>query len=104
MTTYYKYVVDGYLEGIGTNGPDTVDAISESEYNTLLGMIRARPDTPEGYDYRLKADTLEWELVALPVTEDDALVRYSNELTGGTDETLTEATETLIKIVKGVAQ
>ena len=31
---------------------------------------------------------------------EDALVRYSNELTGAEDETLTEATETLIKIVK----
>lgn len=30
----------------------------------------------------------------------EALTRYSNELTGNKDETLTEATETLIKIVK----
>jgi hypothetical protein len=32
--------------------------------------------------------------------EEQALTRYSNELTGASDITLTEATETLIKIIK----
>lgn len=41
-----------------------------------------------------------WVLVEVPITDEEALVRYSNELTGAEDETLTEATETLIKIVK----
>ena len=41
-----------------------------------------------------------WVLVEVPITDEEALVRYSNELTGAQDETLTEATETLIKIVK----
>lgn len=40
-----------------------------------------------------------WVLVEVPITDEEALVRYSNELTGATDETLTEATETLIKKV-----
>ena len=38
-----------------------------------------------------------WELVEVPISEEDALVRYANELTGAQDETLTETTETLIK-------
>ena len=38
-----------------------------------------------------------WVLVEIPITDEEALVRYSNELTGAEDETLTEATETLIK-------
>ena len=38
-----------------------------------------------------------WTVVEVPITEEEALVRYSNELTGQQDETLTEATETLIK-------
>lgn len=38
-----------------------------------------------------------WVLVEVPITEEEALVRYANELTGAQDETLTEATETLIK-------
>lgn len=33
-------------------------------------------------------------------TDDEALTRYANELTGGNAETLQEATETLIKIIK----
>ena len=41
-----------------------------------------------------------WVLVEVPITDEEALVRYANELTGAEDETLTEATETLIKIVK----
>lgn len=41
-----------------------------------------------------------WVLVEVPITEEEALVRYSNELTGAEDETLTEATETLIKHFK----
>lgn len=39
-----------------------------------------------------------WTVLPVPITEDEALVRYSNELTGATDETLEEATETLIKM------
>lgn len=42
----------------------------------------------------------DWVLVEVPITDEEALVRYANELTGAQDETLTEATETLIKIVK----
>ena len=38
-----------------------------------------------------------WVLVEVPITDEEPLVRYANELTGATDETLTEATETLIK-------
>lgn len=41
-----------------------------------------------------------WVLVEIPITDEEALVRYSNEITGASDTTLTEATETLIKIVK----
>lgn len=38
-----------------------------------------------------------WTEELEPVTEDKALVRYSNKLTGAEDETLEEASETLIK-------
>ena len=41
-----------------------------------------------------------WVLVEVPITEEDALVRYSNELTGAEDETLLDVTETLIKQLK----
>ena len=38
-----------------------------------------------------------WTVEQVPITEEEALVRYANELTGAEDQTLEEATETLIK-------
>ena len=38
-----------------------------------------------------------WTVEEQPITEEEALVRYANELTGASDESLVEATETLIK-------
>ena len=38
-----------------------------------------------------------WEQVFQPYSEDEALVRYSNELTGANDQSIVEAAETLIK-------
>jgi len=63
-----------------------------------------RPTEPgEGYQWQETwGETAEeivqgWELVEVPITDEEALVRYANELTGARDETLTETTETLIK-------
>lgn len=41
-----------------------------------------------------------WEEMLVPISEEEALTRYVNELTGSADETLTGATETLIKQLK----
>jgi len=41
-----------------------------------------------------------WGLEEIPITEDEALTRYTNEITGASDSTLQEATETLIKNIK----
>ena len=62
MTELYKFIVNGYLEGVGTNGSDDVDGITETEYEALKTLIQAKPEAPEGYVYRLRADTLVWEL------------------------------------------
>ena len=67
MQDYYKVIADGYIVGIGTNGNDSVTEITESEYNAILDIIHAAPhDAPEGYEYKLRASDLEWELVELP--------------------------------------
>ena len=108
MSGYYKQIDSGYIIGIGTNGNNTVDAITVDEYNAILNIIHNKPEDPDDYQYKLRADTLEWELAELPpepetdpTTEEEALTRYANELTGGNAETLQEATEILIKTVKG---
>ena len=63
-----------------------------------------RPTEPgEGYQWQETwGETAEeivqdWVLVEVPITDEEALVRFSNEMTGARDETLTETTETLIK-------
>lgn len=65
-----------------------------------------QPEAPVGYYYaetwteKEDAVVQGWELVEEPITEEAALVRYANELTGGSAETLEDATETLLKIAK----
>lgn len=81
MIPYYKVIENGYIIGIGTNGPDTSDGITEAEYNEILTAIRSAPAAPDGYAYLLRADTLEWELVEEPVEDPDAEISdYEQEL------------------------
>lgn len=101
---YYKIIENGYIIAVTTGAGQT--PITETEYNELLGIFRNKPTAPDGYTYMLNSVTLEWELVELPpepddpITADEALTRYANELTNGNAETMQEATETLIKIIK----
>ena len=61
------------------------------------------PQTNPGYiavpGWEETADEIvqTWTVEFAPISEEEALVRYSNELTGAQDQTLTEAAETLIK-------
>lgn len=93
-------VIDGYIAALST-GSGT--EITESEYSTIMQKIQNKPVDPNGYQYRLRADNLEWELVELPpiepepLTDEEALTRYANELTGADDTDLISATETLIQ-------
>lgn len=101
---YKKVIIDGFILGVGAH-PNNGN-ITEEEYNTISEILRNIPSAPEGYKYLLQDGTLEWMLLKVtPVpdpspTDDEALTRYSNELTGGDAETLQEATETLIKQLK----
>lgn len=70
MTAFYKIADDGYITAIGTNGNDSVTEITEIEYYDILSIIGDKPSSPEGYTHRLRADTLEWELVELPPVPD----------------------------------
>ena len=93
-----KIVIDGYIVAVSTGGEE----ISEQEYAEILAVIRNKPTAREGYDYQLKTD-LTWEEFKLPPvepeppTEEEALTRYANELTGADDPDLISAAETLIE-------
>ena len=65
MRDYYKVTENGYVKGVGTNGSDAAIAVTEAEYSELLNVIRSAPSAPEGYAYRLRDDTLAWELAEL---------------------------------------
>lgn len=102
MTPFYKIVDGGYIAGFGTNGNDSATEITEAEYSNLLSLIRSAPSAPDGFQYKLRADTLEWELVKLPpiehepLTDEEALTRYANSITGADDPDLISAAETMI--------
>ena len=91
---------DIYVESVGIGNVGT--ELTESEYNAIMQKIQNKPTDPEGYQYKLRADDLEWELVKLPpvepepVTDEEALTRYSNTITGANDPDLISAAETLI--------
>ena len=87
-------IQNGYIVAIGLN---------DNDYNTIMQKIQSKPTDPGGYAYRLRADNLEWELVELPPvepeppTEEQALTRYANSITGANDPDLISAAETLIE-------
>ena len=65
---YSKIIEDGYILAVGTG--ILGEEITESEYNEILSLVHNRPTPPSGFDYKLKADTLTWELVELPPIDD----------------------------------
>jgi hypothetical protein len=96
---YNKTIDSGYIISIGTGSGGT--EITEQEYAEILATIRKKPNASGGYDYRLKTG-LTWEEYKLPPvepeppTDEEALTRYANELTGADDPDLISAAETLI--------
>ena len=81
MTAFYKVIDDDYIAGIGTNGPDGVEEISEQEYRQIETIILTAPEAPVGFVYRLRAADLEWELVEIPDPDPEAEISdYEQEL------------------------
>lgn len=99
---YFAVIADGFIESFGTAEREIATVITEARYNEIKSKLGNHPTAPDGYTYKLRADTLEWELVELPpiepepLTDEEALTRYANTLTGANDQTLIEAAETLI--------
>ena len=87
-------VINGYIVAV---------AATDDNRELLVEKIQNKPTDPDGYTYKLRADDLEWELVKLPpiepepLTDEEALTRYANTLTGANDPDLISAAETLIE-------
>lgn len=65
---YFKVTENGYILTIGTRIAG--EEITEAEYNAILSRINSAPIASSGYTYKLRADTLEWELAELPPMPD----------------------------------
>ena len=75
MKTYRKIVRDGYIVCVAMG--EFGEKISKEAYDAIRAIILSVPESPDGYVYQLKATTLEWELVEVPVDpeppEDDSI-------------------------------
>lgn len=57
---------DGYIIGTASSEIPFAESVSEAEANEVKGLFLAKPNAEEGYEYRLRADDMTWELVELP--------------------------------------
>lgn len=56
-------VENGYIVSFQQEGNN------DAEYKEAIKVMDTRPVPPQGFDYRLKADSLEWELYELEESE-----------------------------------
>lgn len=59
---YYKQIEENILVAIGEikSISEGLTEITEEEYNTILSVIRSKPEDTESIIYKLHADTLEY--------------------------------------------
>ena len=59
---------DGYIVSFGSasNGEPEDGNITKEQYDEIRRVITEKPTAADGYEYRLRADTLQWERVELP--------------------------------------
>ena len=96
---FVKVINDGYIIGIGKNQSES-GGVTEPEYNQISELFKNKPPDTDWYQYKLRSDTLEWERVPIepePPTDEEAVTRYANTLTGANDPDLISAAETLIE-------
>lgn len=64
---------DYFVAGVASSETPFADNITEEDKNSIVSTLCNKPTAPEGYEYRLRADDLEWELVELPPVEEPEL-------------------------------
>lgn len=76
-----QLLAEGYLPVVETDAPETDDRhYAEPHWTEVDGEI-----------------VQSWTVEEIPITDEEALTRYANELTGADDPDLISATETLIQ-------
>lgn len=67
---YCLIISDGYINGFCQSEDAVLNPITEEEFNRIKAIHSERPTAQDGYTYKLKSDTLTWELVELPPIDD----------------------------------
>ena len=67
---YCLIISDGYINGFCQSEDSVLNPITEAEFNRIKSIHSERPAAQDGFTYKLKADTLTWELVELPPIDD----------------------------------
>lgn len=113
----YAKLINGALVYAPRRLPTEIDGEPYTVFNPPAEILEADgwlpvvytepPEAPEGYHYEptyaeWQTETgrkilQEWMLVQDEITEEDALVRYANKITGADDPDLMSAAETMIK-------
>ena len=79
---YKKIIENGFIVAIS----DTIDYgedITEQEYNTIINLIRNKPQVASGFVAMLNNRELEWEIIKAQVDEDSVIateIDYENAL------------------------
>ena len=68
---YTLSIADGYIIGVCESEWHFPNEITKAERDEIFNLLMSRPKAEEGYQYMLKADTMEWELVELPKVSDE---------------------------------
>lgn len=96
---YFKMTDENGFVSVATMNAETGGNSTKAEHDTVAEMYRNAEtgygviETADGFAYALRPVPEE------PITEDAALTHYTNEITGGSAETMQEATENLIKSI-----
>lgn len=77
---YYKQVENGIILSIGTLevANDSLTEITETEYNSLLAIMKRAPKGGAEYGYHLSAETLQYEFYVKP--REEAVDWYANKI------------------------
>lgn len=90
---YYSVITDGvYVCGLAESESPFASSITAEEKDAIFNLLCHKPTDTDGYTYKLRADTLEWELVKLPESEPQNEELTDSEaldiiLGGGSNET-----------------
>lgn len=83
---YYKDIQNGFIAAIGTGGGGV--EITETEYESILAVIRNKPARTDTTDYHLRQDLTwqEYERIDPPDEDEPSAEEVVDILLGGSDD------------------